>query len=127
MCMIHVHVFIHNMHVGGFSGVHEGQLAYLARTNMKLFEMLVNTVTKKPHLKIAMAGKFASYEFDDLLDIHRFMKDKDTHLITHPLVKTFLGRPFFVFEEYASKIEDPNMIRKIRVSLAKICRLHVHL
>lgn len=106
--------------LGGFSGVHEGQLACLARTNVKLFEQCVNTIITKPHLKVASMGGFKSSELNFLLAIHHYMKRKNLHLITNPFIRSFLGKPFNEFEEYADKTESTNLMHKIRVSYCSL-------
>lgn len=103
---------------GGFSGITQGQLAYVARTNAVLFDKVVEVITSQPEAKIAFAGTMSTYGLDMILDIHRYMTETDLHLVTTPLVKRFLDNnsPFSRFKNHAEdQGYDDQLICKIKV------------
>jgi len=88
-------------------------LAIIGRTNMAVFDALVDTLsaqTKNSRLTMALAGGVANYSFDVYLDIYYLYSNQKEKMKKYKNFKSYVQ-----FKKFAEDVNDVELMSKIKI------------
>ena len=98
-------------YLGNDIGGSKGQLAFIGRTNIGLFEKLNKLIfSERCSKRIGLVGGVESYSFEDYLDIYHLMVGKNN------LMKKYKNwKSYAQFKAFAKNVADVELMSKIKI------------
>ena len=91
-----------------------GQVAFIGRTNMGVFNtlnfLMFDNSNESKRRRVGLVGGVEGYNFEDYLDIYRLMKGRKNEM---KKFKTF--HSFDQFKTFATNVDDVELLSKIKI------------